>query len=251
MTGTRHVQRPDGSIAALRRRTWTLADATIRIARDRSTAVVTIKLATDGDELHHTATWYRQPPNPWNTSQRYARTWTHHDEDNARWAIEYGYDGRWWCLFGRDGTPWGKLLDNTLRGSLAEATEHIARLHAAVRDDHLGDPVATPWTVDLDARLAARKVAAQTQPGVPLDDRVLIAFRLALSNSTWPRNGGAFTSREAAAMFRLLHTYLASGVHDDGAVDLQSALDKIECADQDHRAYPPRTGPVPQRYRTW
>lgn len=250
MTGARHVQRDDGSVRVIQRRTWTLADATVRIARDRSTAVAAVQLATDGDELRHTATWHRQAPEPWDPCQRYARAWRHHDENNGRWSVEYGQDGRWWCLFGPDGSPWGKLLDNTLTGSLTEATEYIARLHAAVRDDNREVPVSssTHRPIDADARAAARKVAARTQPGIPLDDRVLIAYRAELSMGY---GGWSYTPRETAAMFRLLHTYLTSGVHDDGRADLESAYIKIECADQDHRAYPPRTGPIPQRYRTW
>lgn len=130
MTFTHYRMAADGTLRTATEREWS-ADSSCRIARDRATATVDTRLTTEDDEVNLTATWHRDPPDE---GRRYANRWLHHDPDGGRWSVEFGYDGRWWCLFGPDGTPWGNLLQNTIAGSLTEATEYIARCIARTKD---------------------------------------------------------------------------------------------------------------------
>ena len=45
------------------------------------------------------------------------------DPEGGQRSVEHGYDGRYRCLFGPDGIPWGRLLQSTITKSLTEAIE--------------------------------------------------------------------------------------------------------------------------------
>ncbi|WP_431728532.1 hypothetical protein [Verrucosispora sp. TAA-831] len=121
----------DGTVRRVTEREWT-ATCSVRIARDRSTAAASAHLTTKGDEVKLAAIWHREDPKEW--GNRYATRWNHRDADGGCWSVEYGYDGRFWCLFGPEGSPWGHLLTNTISSALAEATEYMARTVARARD---------------------------------------------------------------------------------------------------------------------
>ncbi len=106
---------------------WDLAEASCRFARDRSTAQVAVRLRNDGDDdVSVSVTWTRETPDT-EAGHKIARVWRRVDPDGGRWSIEYGYEGRWWILFGPNGSPWGELLAPVLAGSLIEATEYAVR----------------------------------------------------------------------------------------------------------------------------
>ena len=126
----RYWQDADGVLRSAVAREWSAA-GTCRIARNRSTATVEMRLTTEGDEIALTVAWERQPPDE---DRRNAICWRHHDPEGGRWSVEYGYDGRFWCLFGPDGSPWGDVLWSTISMSLIKATEVIARRIAYYKD---------------------------------------------------------------------------------------------------------------------
>ncbi len=128
-----------GGIQAVAQREWIATGATCKIHRPRNrhstSATVIVRLAAKDAEVSLLAVWNREEPD----EGRNANRWVHRDQDGGRWSVEYGYDGRYWCLFGPGGTPWGELLQNTIAGSLNEATEYIARAMARAKDfDELG-----------------------------------------------------------------------------------------------------------------
>jgi hypothetical protein len=127
-----YIQTADGSIRTAVEREWRAA-VTCRISSDRASAAVAVTLTTEGDEVTLGATWLREPPD----DARYATLWSHRDPAGGRWSVEYGYDGRFWCLFGPCGSPWGRSLGSTIAGSLADATEYMARAVARAKDKGL------------------------------------------------------------------------------------------------------------------
>lgn len=72
--------------------------------------------------------------------------WTYTDPAGDEWKLDYGYDGRDWCLFGPGGSPWGKRMWSTTAKSLTEASKYIAAVIAKA-----------------DTRAAARLVTKRTE----------------------------------------------------------------------------------------
>lgn len=115
-------------------REWRRTESSFSLTRDRSTATVMVRVAAEGAELDLILEWLREAPETELTGHKICRRWYHLDESGGRWSAEYGYDGRWWVLFGPNGTPWGETLQRTAEDSLIEATEYLARQKAREQD---------------------------------------------------------------------------------------------------------------------
>jgi hypothetical protein len=136
MPQTHHVLGADGVTRIWTEREWTAKGKTCTIDRRRPAHTIAkahVTLTADSNGwVQVTATWHREPP--YDSYDKIARRWYFHDADGDRWSVEYGYDGRYWVLFGPSGRPDGYTLDRTIKGSLIAATEYIARTIARGQD---------------------------------------------------------------------------------------------------------------------
>lgn len=137
------VRNDDGTLSTWTEREWTSRARKCTIDRRRPAhtfAKVHVTLTADGNGwVDLTATWHRDPP--YGDRQEISQCWYFHDTDSGRWSVEYGYDGRAWVLFGPAMAPDGYPLDRTIKGSLIEATEYIARNIGRAEDEGRAAPM--------------------------------------------------------------------------------------------------------------
>jgi hypothetical protein len=94
-------------------------------------ASVTLWRLPDLAEDEAVLRWARDTPYP---GHEIYRTWRHIDRAGGSWSVEYGYDGRWWVLFGPDGTPFGSVtLATRVDEAIAAASMWPATIFSQLR----------------------------------------------------------------------------------------------------------------------
>jgi hypothetical protein len=127
-----YVRSEDGQLAMVEVRDWVSARTSLAHRRHSGTADVLVELeAGDGTRRNYQFDWARRPPDEY---ERRTTRWSYTDEHGGDWAVDYGYNGRYWGLFGPEGCPFGNELARTQEDSLVEASIYIAKVRARHED---------------------------------------------------------------------------------------------------------------------
>ena len=123
-----------GGIVRVDDRGWAPHHSAAVVRTRGGTMQVSITLrASDGEQREYAFTWTRRPADL--DYEARSTRWTYTTPNGGEWKADFGYSGRWWSLYGPDGVPFGRLLQSSIRASLIEASEYIAKGWADNADD--------------------------------------------------------------------------------------------------------------------